>query len=175
MTRSPGRYSYTVFTRASQLATLYRLMREQDLLWAVWPDVDEWTEDMFISRLSEPGRYVLGAEVDGNPAGALMLWPFGYRTLVAEIGLTALRPYFGHAVPMCLGALDYVISTFDPRPTAFVGRVPRQNRHILRLLSQLGFGVLANVPGLIWHTRKQDFVGGSLVMATTENIIALQR
>ncbi len=130
---------------------------------------------MFISRLSEPGRYVLGAEVDGNPAGALMLWPFGYRTLVAEIGLTALRPYFGHAVPMCLGALDYVISTFDPRPTAFVGRVPRQNRHILRLLSQLGFGVLANVPGLIWHTRKQDFVGGSLVMATTENIIALQR
>lgn len=166
----PGRYSYTVFTREGQLRTLYRIMEEQDLLWAAWPEVDAWTENAFVERLMAPGMYVLGGEVDGKPAGAMVLWPFGEATLVAEIGLTAFRPYFKEAIPLCRGAFQFVMDTFEPAPAAFVGRVALCHRHILRLLSRMGFEGVARLPGLMWHGRKKAFVDGALVMARPEAI-----
>lgn len=167
----PGRYSYTVFTREGQYRTLYRIMEEHDLLWAAWPEVDAWTEDAFVARLMAQGMYVLGGEVDGRPAGAMVLWPFGEATLVAEVGLTAFRPYFKEAVPLCRGAFRYVMETFNPKPTAFVGRVAVCHRHILRLLSRMGFCEVARLPGLMWHGRKKAFVDGALVMARPEKIL----
>lgn len=167
----PGRYSYTVFTREGQYRTLYRIMCEQDLLWAAWPEVDEWTEDSFVARLMRPGVYVLGGEVDGMPAGAMVLWPFGEATLVAEVGLTAFRPYFKEAVPLCRGAFRHVMKTFNPAPAAFVGRVAGCHRHILRLLSRMGFEEIGRLPGLMWHGRKKAFVDGALVLGRLEKIL----
>ena len=164
--------AYTVLLHKSQYHALYDRLREENLLWAVWPDVDagDWTPDVFINLLSRPDTLVLGGAIDGAPAGVMTLRPVTARSLTAEIGLTAFRHYFARAEDLCRGALLWACEHLDV--ASFLGRVAIPNRHILRMLSCLGFRELGRVPGMCWYTRKQKCVDGALVLATPDSIRA---
>lgn len=164
--------TYKVIINAGELAEIYRRLKEEKLLWAVWSDIDdeEWTESLFVKFLSRDDTLVLGGYIDGELAGVMTMRPAEMKSLTANIGLTAFRKFFKQAVPLCMGALLWACDTQDMK--SILGRVAAPNRHILRLLSSLGFKEIGRVPGMTWYTRKQAFVDGVLVLATVESIRA---
>lgn len=163
---------YTVLLHESQYRALYERLCKEDLLWAVWPDVDaeDWTPEVFVGLLSMPDTLVLGGYIDGVLAGIMTLRPVAARSLTAEIGLTGFRSYFAQAEDLCRGALLWACTHLDV--ASFLGRVAAPNRHITRMLSCLGFRELGRVPGMYWYTRKQKFVDGVLVLATPDSVRA---
>lgn len=158
---------------AKTLESIYERLKAEDLLWTVYPEVDpqEWTLARFLSIHTAP-LHVLAGYIDGEMAGVMLTWPFreSLRSRVAEIGLSAFRRHFAQAVPLCKGALLWAVENLHP--TAIIGRVACPSRHILALLSQVGFSKLGKIPGLCWYTRQQKHVDGWLVMATPESIKA---
>lgn len=171
----PMRRTYRRLAREEDLLSLYARLRGEDLLWAVKPEVEarEWTEEVFLQLFRRPDVWVLEGSIDGEPAGAMTLRPAEPRSLCGEIGLTAFRPFFRQAVPLCLGAL--LLACEELAVASFLGRVPAPNRHILAMLDRVGFHELGRVPGLCWHSRKQAFVDGVLVLATPESVRARAR
>lgn len=161
---------YKVILNAEELAGIYRRLREEKLLWAVWSDIDEeeWTENLFVRMLTREDMLVLGGYIDGELAGVMTLRPAEPKSLTGNIGLTAFRKFFRQAVPLCMGGLLWACDTQDMK--SVIGRVAAPNRHILRLLESLGFKEIGRVPGLTWYTRKQAFVDGVLVLATVDSI-----
>ena len=161
--------TYKQLIRPEQYAAVYRHLADEDLLWALFWDVDpdQWSVDFFVRMMDRDDRYVLAGYIDGEFAGLMTLLGLP-RSRCAEIGLTALRPYFRQAVPLCLGALRLACDKLDV--ASFYGVVPAPNRHILRMLGAVGFHEMGRVPGMCWYTRKQAFVPGVLVMATPSSI-----
>lgn len=161
--------TYRQLVRPEQYAEVYQRLADEDLLWAIWWDVDpdQWSVELFVHMMDRADRYVLAGYIDGQFAGLMTLLGLP-RSRCAEIGLTALRPYFRQAAPLCLGALKLACETLDV--ASFLGRVPEPNRHILRMLGAVGFHEIGRVPGMCWYTRKQAFVPGVLVMATPSSI-----
>ena len=162
--------TYKQLIRPEQYAAVYRYLADEDLLWVLFWDVDpdQWSVDLFVRMLDREDRYVLAGYIDGQFAGLMTLMPTLPRSRCVEIGLTALRPYFRQAAPLCLGALKLACETLDV--ASFLGRVPAPNRHILHMLGAVGFREIGRVPGMCWYTRKQEFVPGVLVMATPSSI-----
>ena len=166
----PMHLSYRVLLHDCEYRALYDALRRDNTLWALWPDVDadEWTPDALGAMLSRDDVLTVRGEIDGAPAGVMTMHPVMRRTLTAEIGVAAFRPYFPYAAALCRGALLWACGRI--KPASFLGKVAAPNRHALRLLGQVGFSELGRVPGLCWYTRKQRFVDGVLVMATPESI-----
>lgn len=162
--------SYKVLPHEEDYHAIYNKLRTDDLFWALWPDVDkdDWTQDAFVSLLSRPDMLVLGALIDGAIAGVMFLHPVMPRSMAAEIGVTAFRPFFPQAAALCRGALLWACERLDP--ASFLGKVAAPNRHALFMLERVGFSELGRVPGLCWYTRKQTFVDGVLVIATPDSI-----
>lgn len=162
--------TYKVLIHTEQYREIYRLMDEQDLLWAAWPEVEpeEWSAELMVNMFTRRDFLVLGGYVDGQLAGAMTLYPDNYRSRVAWIGLTAFRPYFPQAEELCRGALLWALDTQDI--SAIMGKVAAPNRHIIRMLGLLGFREVVRVPDLMWFARFQKWVAGVLVMATPESI-----
>lgn len=169
----PGDVSFRLLADKASLGQLHEKMSSQGLFWAAWPEMEDTSRGAFLSYMERPGMYTLGGYIKEDLAGCLTVQPFGEKTLVAEIGVTAFRPYFGIARPLFLHALRHVLDTLDPAPSAFVGRVARVNRHILAMLEQCGFHEMGRLPGLIWHARRGVFMEGALVVAYPEKILAL--
>jgi len=168
-------YTYRVIQPDDRqtLENIYERLRAENLLWTVYPEMDpeQWSFEYFLSFHQTP-VHTLAGYIDGEMAGVQFLWPFrdSYRTQCAEIGLTAFRPYFAHAVPLCRGALLWACENLEP--ASIIGRVAAPAHHIMRLLGCLGFQPLGLIPGLLWYTRRQRHVDGWLVMATPESIKA---
>lgn len=169
----PGEVSYRCLAGEQGLGLLHEKMAAQDLFWAAWPQLDDTDRASFVKYVDRPEVLALGGFIKDELAGCLTLQPFGDRTLVAEIGVTAFRPYFSVARPLFLHALGHALNILEPAPTAFVGRVARVNRHIIAMLASCGFTEMGRIPGLVWHSRKRIFMEGALVMATSENILKL--
>ena len=170
MTRSRGEFSYSVLIHGWQFAEIYRRMLHDDLLWAAWPDTDdcEWSEDYFCDRLARGNILVIGGYVRDELAGVMTLTAVAEKTLCAEIGLTAFREHFPIARELCAGAL---IRGFElTGAKSFIGRIAAPHKHILRMFATLGFEKLGRVPGMIWHSRKGNFVDGILVAATPDSV-----
>lgn len=163
---------YKVILNAEELTAMYRRLKEERLLWAIWSDVDEdeWTESQFVRFMTRQDTLVLGGYIDGELAGVMTLRPAEPKSQTGFIGLTAFRKFFKQAVPLCMGGLLWACDTQDM--VSVLGRVAAPNRHILRLLASLGFKEIGRVPGLTWYTRKQAFVDGVLVLATVDSIRA---
>lgn len=162
--------TYKVLLHEADYRAIYTVMLEDDTLWAAWPDIDrdEWSPEVLVRFMSRPDVLVLGGDVDGVPAGFMTLHPVTPRTMTAEIGVAAFRPFFGQAAALCRGALLWACENLEL--TSFLGKVAAPNRHVLAMLGQVGFRELGRVPGLFWYSRKQRFVDGVLVMATPESI-----
>lgn len=162
--------TYKVLLHEADYRAIYEAMREDDTLWSAWPDIDpdEWTPEIVVRLMSRPDVLVLGGAIDGVPAGFMTLHPVTQRTLTAEIGVAAFRPFFRQAAALCRGALLWACDNLEL--SSFLGKVAAPNRHVLAMLGQVGFYELGRVPGLFWYTRKQRFVDGVLVMATPESI-----
>ena len=154
----------------ADLPMLYAVLHAERTLWAIWPEHgDDCTEEQFCSAMGAEDMLVLGGYIDGDLAGVLTLRPFcSDRTLCGEVGLTALRKYFPVAAPLCRSALLWCYDNLELR--TMVGRVACPNRHILRMLGQVGFSRAALIPGLCWYGRKQQFVDGWLVTATRRSV-----
>lgn len=161
---------YRVLIHAHEFRALYDRFRADGSLWAFWPDVaqDEWTQESFCRFLARDGMYVLGGYIASQLAGVMLLWPVALRTQCAEIALSAFRPFYSLATPLCQGALLKVLDELDI--ASIIGRVAAPNRHCLNLMKGLGFRELGRVPGLYWYARLGKFVSGALVMATPESI-----
>ena len=164
--------TYKVLINEAEFLAIYRKLDADGSFWAFWPDVEEeeWTAERFCHFLSRDGLYVLGGYIDGELAGAMLLWPVAPRTLCAEIALTAFKPFYPLATKLCQGALLKVLDELEI--ASILGRVATPNRHCLRLLGGLGFREVCRVPGLFWYACKRKFVSGALVMATPESIRA---
>lgn len=162
--------TYKVLLHEADYRAIYKIMRQDGTLCTAWPDIDpdEWTPEIMVRFMSRPDVLVLGGAVDGVPAGFMTLHAVGQRTMTAEIGVAAFRPFFRQAAALCRGALLWACDNLEL--ASFLGKVAAPNRHVLAMLGQVGFQELGRVPGLCWYTRKQRFVDGVLVMATPESI-----
>lgn len=162
--------TYKVLLHEADYRAIYEAMREDDTLWSAWPDIDpdEWTPEIVVRLMSRPDVLVLGGAIDGLPAGFMTLQAVSRRSMTAEIGVAAFRPFFRQAAALCRGALLWACDNLEL--SSFLGKVAAPNRHVLAMLGQVGFRELGRVPGLFWYTRKQRFVDGVLVMATPESI-----
>ena len=163
-------YTYRTVIDPLEHAKLYHKLKEQDLLWVLFPEVEEgcWTEDLYIKlNNSSTNRETWLGYVDGELAGIAYLWPFcdSYRTCCAEIGLCAFRPHFERAARLARGCLIEMLRKHNGNLQSFVGRVPVVNRHILSMLGDLGFHKVLRIPKLCWFTRLQKHVDGWLVFA----------
>lgn len=152
-----------------EVCDLYACLKAEDILWALFPDVPDMSEDQFLADMQRDDVYALGGFIDGYLAGCLTVRPFdGANTQCAEVGVTALRRYFPVAAPLCRGAL--IKASDDLRPASFIGRVAAPNIHVLRMLSRVGFKKLCRIPGLVYYDRKNQHVDGYLVLATPESV-----
>lgn len=174
-------YSYKIIVDPAEHATIYRRLREEDLLWCLFSEIEqnEWSEELYIKmHNSSTLRETWAGYIDGQLAGIAYLWPFqlSWRTRCAEIGLTAFRPFFRHAARLCreglLRILEHHKVDGEHTITSFVGRVPAPNRHILNMLGKLGFTKQCKIPDLFWFTKQQKHVDGWLVMAKPMDVKA---
>lgn len=158
--------SYRVLT-GDELDDAYARLAEQDLMWALFPEMEsislcQWREIMAGPVL------ILGGFIGGRSAGYLSVRPFMGRTLCGEVGVTALRPWFSRAARLSRGAFLWAFRHLDC--VSLVGRVAAPNRHILRMAPEVGFRELGRIPGMCWHARKRKFVDGVLLLATPESV-----
>lgn len=174
MTRSDTDYSYRVCDEDT-LGRIHEIMTEQRLFGGSWPDRPAPDRKEFIEYLTRPGTLMIAGYIKNDPAGALVLRPFGENTLVAEIGIAAFRPYFPDARALFLRGLLFAMEILSPAPTAFTGKVARTNRHVFPMLASCGFRELGRLPGLVWNERLKKFVDGALVAATASDVILKAR
>lgn len=170
-------YSYRRIYDPEEHAQIYRRLRDEDLLWALFSEIepDEWSEDLYIKmHNSSQARETWAGYIDGQMAGIAYLWPFqgAWRTRCAELGLTAFRPFFKSAARLARGALLEIMHHHDYAIRSFIGRVPCPNRHILNMLDSLGFQRKFKIPELFWYTRSQKHVDGWIVFADCQDIKA---
>ena len=164
------RYSYKILVEEQELTEIFWRMSDENLLWAFFPEFEpeELSEAAALAILGRQEALVLGGYVDGALAGILTLSPLRYRSRAGEVGVLAFRKYFGDALPLCVGALEWVFRT--QAVDALVGYIPVASRQSLRLYTLLGFERLGRIPGMYWYTRKQKFLGAEVVVLTRETV-----
>jgi hypothetical protein len=170
-------YSYKRLYDPADFAAIYRRLRDEDLLWALYSEVEpeEWSEDLYIKmHNSSTMRETWGGFIDGELAGVACIWPFdgSYRTRCAEISVTAFRKYFDQAARLARGCLLEMLNTHKDKLCSFIGRVPVPNRHVLNMLGSLGFERKLRIPKLFWYTKAQKHVDGWIVFAEPSDIKA---
>lgn len=162
--------SYRVLT-GDELDDAYARLAEQDLLWALFPEMESVSLGQWRELMAGP-VLILGGYVRGHSAGYLSVRPFMGRSQCGEAGVTALRPWFARAAEMARGAFLWAFEHLDC--VSLVGRVAAPNRHILRMAPLVGFRELGRIPGMCWYARKRKFVDGVLMIATPESVKAAE-
>lgn len=157
-----------VLTERDELLMIYERLKADDLFWCLTPDRAHWGREEWLEMYSRDYVLVLAGYVDGKLAGFATLFPYRMATQCGEVGLCAFRGHFREAAPLCRAALLWVYSHIDV--VTLIGHVPVPNRHILRMLEQVGFGRQCLIPKLMWYERKQKFVDGWLVMASKDSV-----
>ena len=170
-------YTYKRLYDPADYAAIYRRLRDEDLLWALYSEVEpgEWSEEAYVQMHGAgTSRETWGGYVDGELAGVACIWPFAgsRRTRCAEISLTAFRGHFNQAARLARGCLMQMLDTHRDRLASFIGRVPAPNRHILNMLSSLGFQRKFKIPELFWYTKNQKYVDGWIVFASPQDVKA---
>ena len=170
-------YTYRIIYDPVEHAAIYRKLKEENLLWALFSEIDEWqwSEDLYIKMHNSSNvRETWAGYIDGELAGLAYIWPFqgSWRTRCAEIGLTAFRPYFKQAARLARQGLLEILRHHGFTISSLIGRVPAPNRHILNMLGELGFQRKLKLPKLFWYTRQQRHVDGWIVFAQPQDIKA---
>lgn len=134
--------TYKVLLHEADYRAIYENMRQDGTLWTAWPDIDpdEWTPEIVVRLMSRPDVLVLGGAVDGVPAGFMTLQAVSRRSMTAEIGVAAFRPFFRQAAALCRGALLWACDNLEL--SSFLGKVAAPNRHVLAMLGRWGSGSL---------------------------------
>ena len=159
-------HEYRVLIDSEEFAGLYRRMKEERLLWAMFPECDEgiWDERMAVAYFERPEVLTLGGYADGELAGFMTLVPTRLVGRCCEVGLLAFRDFFHEAIPLCRGALKWALE--NQNIDSLVGYIPKPSRHSMRLIERVGFRALGEIPGFTWYTKLQKFVPSIVVVAT---------
>lgn len=96
----------------------------------------------------------------------------GWRGQVAEFDFTVFRQHFSQAVPIALGAFQWMFAHTDI--SAIMGLCPVSNAHAWRLAAACGFRELARLPRACWLARRRRHVDGVLVCCTPDSLAAAQ-
>ncbi len=108
--------------------------------------------------------HVEGSKAVRNIRGMAIISPI--RGRLWSFDFTVFRAHFPEAVPMSLGALQWI---FAHAPCdVLLGLCAKSNRHAWRLAQGAGFTHIADIPNACYIAQKKRYEDGVLVMAKAE-------
>lgn len=165
-----GDFEYVVLTETEEFIELYRRMQEERLLWSMYPDVPAsmWTEPLGVGLLDRNEQLVLAGFYNGKLSGFMTLMPTRLVGRCCEVAFLAFRHAFDIAIDLCKGAIVWTLE--NQNIDSLVGYIPKPSRHSMRLIGEVGFKCIGEIPGYTWYDRIQKFVPSYVVVADRKSL-----
>lgn len=153
----------------SECSEAYWQALEEGLMPFYFPQLGNGiTQEFWMSFASHPETLPLGFFFEGKLAGLSMCFPAAIMSRVLEVNPLMFREHFSLGAKAFREASLWALKNLDC--SALLGKTPSVNRHILRLLPEIGYNIKGTIPDFFWYERKQKYVDAVLSVATKETI-----
>jgi len=110
----------------------------------------------------------------GELVGFSQNFPESFMTQCMQVNPVMFRAFFSLGLAAFWHASMWALQNLDC--ISLIGKTPKSNRHIARMLPRIGYKILGEVPGLFWFDKLQRYDTGIISVATIASLnVALNK
>lgn len=162
------KWSFRCMTDEECEAAYHRLMNEGTMAYYFPQTGINTTLEQWMTVTCDTETFPMAFLYNGELVGFAQNFPESFMTQCMQVNPVMFREFFSLGLRAFWHASMWALQNLDC--ISLLGKTPKSNRHIARMLPRIGYKVLGEVPGLFWFNKLQRYDTGIISVATTASL-----